>query len=92
MELDYYHNLSEKEDFFKCKTINTLDEFDAFISESNNLSSNQNIIYRGVCAAKYKLYNSAQRYWITNDLEDFNGESYTYFIYNLIKNAEKYQG
>ena len=65
-------------------------DFDNFILKHKEFNVKSNFIFRGVNEAKYKLYNSAQRYWITHELKDFNAENYVYFVCNLIHNAKNY--
>ncbi len=90
MKLECYNNFTDKDINFESTIINTMQDFDNFILNHNVLKSNKNFIFRGVNEAKYKLYNSAQRYWITNELQDLSSENYIYFIQNLIDNAKKY--
>src|SRR5690606_3234961 len=48
----------------------------------------QKIIYRGVKEAKWRLYNSLQRHWITTKKED-DENKYKDFIKELIKCAKE---
>ena len=84
MKLEEYSNLSQKEPFFETKNINTYKEFDNIYEE---LKENT-LLYRGIHEAKYKIYTSAQREWITNEYSK-NGMTYTQFIQSIISNIRK---
>lgn len=66
-----YVSLDEKKDAFnECCIINTEEELTSKIEELLSLQRNTklHIVFRGVNEAKYKMYNSFQRLWITRDL------------------------
>lgn len=87
MELDEYKTLSEKDANFVCfRPIDRREELDRFIKEMEMDRDNKHLIYRGVSEAKYKIYTSAQRHWITQELEK-TGKSFDDFIQALIDNA-----
>ena len=75
MKLEEYANLSEKNSFFDMTTIDTYKGFD----DVYQTLKSDNVIFRGVNEAKYKLYTSAQREWIINEYEK-QGINYTSFI------------
>lgn len=75
MKLEEYANLSEKKSFFDMTTIDTYKGFD----DVYQTLKRDNVIFRGVNEAKYKLYTSAQREWIINEYEK-QGINYTSFI------------
>lgn len=67
MKLENYKSLEEKGEIFKSSGYLRIDTvasfcnwFDAFVKE--------NMLFRGVKEAKYKIYTSAQRLYITHDL------------------------
>ena len=75
MKLPKYKNFLEKNPFFESLRINNIHE----LSKIEELRSS-NCFYRGVHEAKYKIYSSAQRDWITKDLHTvFNTYGYIYF-------------
>ena len=68
MELETYKNLEEKQIAFKScgyLVIDSVEEFNRWF----NAVPRENMLYRGVNEAKYKIFTSAQRLYITNDLE-----------------------
>jgi hypothetical protein len=66
-KLDVYINIKEKDKYFNQITITSKNDFDQFYLSLSNPSSNTSI-WRGACKAKHKIYNSLQRFWISNDL------------------------
>src|SRR5690606_1174552 len=66
-QLSEYESILQKAQFFEQFSINTEEEFDLFFDE---YFPKQKIIYRGVKEAKWRLYNSLQRHWITTKKED----------------------
>lgn len=83
-----YNSLEEKKQFYNCTTIDTEKDFnDIFQNIINNQSS---CVFRSVNEAKFKLYSSAQRQWIWNDL--FNKyPSYKDYINNFIIKVQSHQ-
>ena len=66
MELDQYRNLNEKKAFFDdCRCIKNIEEFDSWERSFNK----DGLVFRGVNEAKFKIYTSAQRKYIENDIE-----------------------
>ena len=51
---------------------------------------NNDLVFRGVHDAKYKLFNSAQRFWNTEELDKL-GSSYQDFIQKQIDKAKAFQ-
>ena len=102
MILPQYVSLEEKQNHFQTggSVINLATQFDAVIPKLISHSQNK-FVFRGVNEAKYKLYNSAQRKFLQNDLA-VKFESYKEFIYsemnlfklenNNWKNAYVYSG
>lgn len=87
MNIDFYSSLTEKASNFNTHQIESKSDFDKMIA---CFDSNINQIYRGVSDAKFKLYNSAQRIWKTQELYKLNS-SYDFFIKTEIKNAKAFQ-
>jgi hypothetical protein len=96
MELEEYGDLKEKEAFFvngSSKVNVNLDLIFEKISEFQN--EGDTFIYRGVSEAKRKLYNSAQRLYMGQDLhlqvpEDHISDHYKKFIDQLIESAKNW--
>lgn len=84
MKLEEYNSLTEKEPFFRTTTITTSKEFD----ETYEILSGKGLLYRGIHEAKYKIYTSAQREWITNEYSQ-QGIDFTHFIQSIINNIRK---
>ena len=84
MKLEEYSNLTQKEAFFETTNISTHKEFDDFYDEIKT----KDLLYRGIHEAKYKIYTSAQREWITNEYSK-QGISFIQFIQSIISNIRK---
>ena len=84
MKLEEYSNLTQKEAFFETTNISTHKEFDDFYDEIKT----KDLLYRGIYEAKYKIYTSAQREWITNEYSK-QGISFIQFIQSIISNIRK---
>ena len=67
MKLETYTDLSEKEKVFKSKGYLKIDTVANFENWYGHFSKEKKF-FRGVNEAKYKIYTSAQRKYITNDL------------------------
>lgn len=87
MKLENYESLEEKGEIFKSSgylridtVANFCDWFDAF--------SKENILFRGVKEAKYKIYTSAQRLYITHDLA-LSGKSVEDLINEVLKQVKQ---
>lgn len=79
MKLPEYKALKEKDDFFENHTIENIDVFESFYSEFAN---KEGLIYRGVNEAKFHIYTSAQRLWLTDNLK--SQSTFTEFIGKLL--------
>ena len=79
MKLEEYSNLAQKEPFFETKNVDTCREFDIIYEDLNNST----LLYRGIHEARYKIYTSAQREWITNEYSK-QGITFTQFIHSII--------
>ena len=80
MKIEYYKDLEEKSNHFQTTQIDTKKELDSFINKWTKKDNSQEIIFRGLTEAKYKLYNSAQRFWIGEELDKL-GKTYHQFIF-----------
>lgn len=98
-DLPLYKNLDEKKHFFsngddESFIINTKDKLEKWFNEfhKSNLEEKSKdataIIYRGVTEAKYKLLTSAQRLWISNEMNQWANKNYLNFIISLVSNAK----
>ena len=84
MEIINYKSLKEKDDYFQTgsSVIYRPEDFDFVLSSLGDFMTN-GFVFRGVNAAKYKLYNSAQRKFIENKL-NIHYSSYQEFILDEI--------
>lgn len=87
--LQQYASFEEKQDFFEWGNlkINTKDEFDKYWEKLLNYDRLGVYKFRGCSEAKYKLFTSAQRYWIEKELAQQN-IYYHEFVKGLIKNSK----
>ena len=67
-QLQNYTDISEKNEFFQNGDIRIVINVDKIFEELDKLYANGDFIFRGNSQTKYKLYNSAQRYYINNEL------------------------
>jgi len=79
MKLEEYSNLKQKESFFDAINVVTYEDFDTIYEKLNQST----LLYRGIHEARYKIYTSAQREWITNEYSK-QGVSFTQFIQSII--------
>lgn len=80
-----YSTFEEKQFFFSLnKKIDTEAEFDQFWCLLHKLKETQKHIFRGIEGAKFKLLNSAQRFYTNQNLSK-HGISYEEFITNNIE-------
>lgn len=94
MKLEEYVTIEEKSNFFTnggSKIIFDID--DVFIKLSRFTQEGNGYIFRGCNEAKYKLYNSAQRIYLNQELykqvdENQITEHYKEFVVSLIKNCK----
>lgn len=66
MKLPEYKDIQDKTDFFNNFVIETQKDFDTFYSD---FAIKKGQIYRGVNEAKFHIYTSAQRFWLTDNLK-----------------------
>ena len=84
--LNEYKTLAEKEQFYNCIRIETEQEFDNYF---NQIQTNSNgYAFRSINEAKFKLYSSAQRQWIWNDLSNAY-TSFNNYILSLISRIQQ---
>lgn len=79
MKLPEYKELQDKGDYFDNYVIETPIKFEAFYSD---FAQKEGLIYRGVNEAKFQIYTSAQRFWLTDNLK--SQSSFTEFIGKLL--------
>ena len=75
MKLPEYKELQDKGNYFDNYAIKTLKDFDTFYS---GFANEKGLIYRGVNEAKFHIYTSAQRFWLTDNLK--SQSTFTCFI------------
>jgi hypothetical protein len=96
----FYKDLNEKNLLFvpdsdypenKIDDIPTFNRwYQNFLETSIYESNNFDYFFRGMSEAKYKLYNSAQREWLLNSMENWKQDySYLKFIKELINEAKE---
>lgn len=97
MIIPTYKSLEEKAKHFTSITIDTKDGFDELVKFWTtpdgglfNRCSQKKYIFRGLAEAKYKLYNSAQRFWNGQELNKL-GRTYQEFIQKEIDSAKSFQ-
>ena len=83
-----YETTLQKELFFEQVNIDSIEDFEEIFEENKNSSE---ILYRGVCEAKWRIYSSLQRYWINEKIYN-KGIDYKSFVEKTILNAKKQQG
>lgn len=94
--LPTYSSLEEKKEFFDDNNEfyiiddkNKLDTWFNFYTSNFKKEHPVDFIFSGVSDAKYKLYTSSQRHWITDNMSQWKDDySYKDFIQNLIDQAK----
>lgn len=79
--LNEYKTLTEKEQFYNCIKIETEQEFDKYFNQIE--ANSKGCAFRSINEAKFKLYSSAQRQWIWNDLSNMHA-SFSNYILSII--------
>ena len=79
MKLPEYKDIQDKTNYFNNYVIETKKEFDTFYSD---YAKKDGLIYRGVNEAKFHIYTSAQRFWLTDNLK--SQSSFKCFIGKLL--------
>ena len=85
--LSEYETLLQKEIFYDQTNVETEKEFEEVFEKYNN---RKDILFRGLSEAKYRLYSSLQRQWITMKLYEKH-KSYQEFLERLLSNARQEQ-
>lgn len=97
--LEYYSNINDKKHSFDHNLISHQFDLSNMIKYFQDNFSKENdfqYIFRGVCEAKYKLYNSSQRAWIQNEIYELYQsnvlmvEDYFKFIDDMIDNVRNH--
>lgn len=83
----YFHSLGQKNQFFQSRTIETIKEFDKIYEQYSNETGR---LFRGMNEAKFMLYSSLQRNWISSNFETNEIELAT-FLRILVDNARKHE-
>jgi FRG domain len=86
--LSQYETLLQKSIFFTQTNIETVKEFDEIFEK---YEYSENILFRGTNEAKYRLYSSLQREWITKKLYEKHN-SYQDYLSSLVNNARLQEG
>ena len=86
--LSQYETLLQKSIFFTQVNIETREEFDEVFDK---YAKSEHILFRGLNEAKYRLYSSLQREWITSKLYEKH-KTYESFLETMIKNARLQEG
>lgn len=99
MQLPYYRDFNEKQLLFKeskhysGNKIDTPQMFDRWYKDFSRPYTNPKakfeFFYRGVSEASFKLFNSAQREWLVNNIGSWkSGGNYLGFVRSLINEAK----
>ena len=88
MKLKEYISLEEKKTWFEeYLKVESSKELNDFLTDLPNIAK-KSVVFRELSEAKYKMYNSGQRFWLTNEL-DKKYDSYFTFIKSLINEFKK---
>ena len=96
MIIDTYSTIEEKANHFESINIETKDDFDSLAHcwtdsiDQPSQDTGRRFIFRGLTEAKYKLFNSAQRFWNGQELNHL-GKTYQEFIQTEIDRARAFQ-
>ena len=90
MKLETYKTLKEKQQIFGSKRYSKIDTVAQFKKWYDNFTT-ENKFFRGVNEAKFKIYTSAQRYYITHDLKK-SGKKVEDVIEEELKQIKKVNG
>jgi FRG domain len=83
-----YQTILQKSIFFDQQTIDTKEQFEDLFDKYKNTN---NILYRGLNEAKYRLYSSLQRSWITRHFPEKN-ITFSDYLKVLLENARQVHG
>lgn len=81
-DLKSYDSLKELEDYFDVEYINNVNDFNELV---NHVSKEEYTLYRGVKSATYKMFSSAQRFYIGRHKELPNEMTYSSFLKKLFE-------
>ncbi len=96
-KLKEYIQLADKIKYFKNGDSRIIFNVDDIFQKLEEFESTKDFIFRGCSEAKYKIYNSAQRHYITNELfrqvspADISNH-YDSFLLNLINECKSWNG
>ncbi|SHH92665.1 FRG domain-containing protein [Flavobacterium sp. CF108] len=90
MIIETYTNLAEKANHFDTVNIDNKADLDNLIAKWTQKDNDKKMIFRGLTEAKYKLINSAQRFWNGEELDKL-GRTYKDFIQTEIDKAKTFQ-
>lgn len=80
----------ENDTFFTIDTKRQFDEWFEFYTSDFKEKKKTDFIFRGMGDARYKLYTSAQRIWMQNDMNEWSNGPYLSFVYDMIRRAKSY--
>lgn len=89
MIIDTYATLADKATHFDSINIDSKADLDNLISQWTGKNDDKTMIFRGLTEAKYKLINSAQRFWNGEELNRL-GRNYQDFIQTEIDKAKAF--
>lgn len=89
MTIETYATLADKATHFDSINIDNKDLLEALIQEWTSKNTDKKIIFRGATEAKYKLYNSAQRFWNSEELDRLD-RTYQEFIQTEVDRAKSF--
>ncbi|RZK04109.1 MAG: FRG domain-containing protein, partial [Flavobacterium sp.] len=94
-KLNEYKKISDKKQYFQNGDIKVVINIDRIFDELDKLHKNGDFIFRGCSEAKYKLYNSAQRFYINNELyrqvkKEEVTVHYDFFVESLIEECKSW--
>src|SRR5690606_12011975 len=96
LKLEEYKTIEEKEEFFQNGGVKINHNIEKIFDEIKRYKDEgDSFIFRGCSEAKYRLYNSAQRLYINQELHkqvssDSISEHYKDFITKLIENCKEW--
>ncbi|HTN16280.1 MAG TPA: FRG domain-containing protein [Chitinophagaceae bacterium] len=76
--------------YFQIDTKKQFDQWFKVYTSEIKQSKKTDFIYRGMGEAAHKLYTSAQRLWIQNDMEEWAPNGFLGFIDDMIQKAKRY--
>src|SRR5687767_6622759 len=104
-KLEYYQSLDEKRasfnfvspnepyQYYRIDDANTFSQWYQAMSEAKQNDGAYVNFFRGVSEARHKIYNSAQRYWIQNNLMELESLTqpipYLDMIQNMVDKAKE---